>query len=195
MMYQIIGLLILAIFYGCYIIKMIVQKTKGIKTDHMGKDTRGEARLIEISLKIITYVMVIGCLFSIYADTHLNSDVIRLIGVATGFFGDLIFIVSVVTMRDSWRAGISKNEKTELVTDGIYAFSRNPAFLGFDLIHVGMLLMFTNGDLLVLTIGSILLFHFQITKVEEPFLKETFGKQFEDYCAITNRYLGIKIDK
>ena len=43
-------------------------------------------------------------------------------------------------MRDFWRAGISETDKTELVTEGIYQISRNPAFLGFDLLYIGILL-------------------------------------------------------
>ena len=43
-------------------------------------------------------------------------------------------------MRDSWRAGISETYKTELVTEGIYQISRNPVFLGFELLYIGILL-------------------------------------------------------
>ncbi len=43
-------------------------------------------------------------------------------------------------MKDSWRAGIPDSDKTELVTTGIYKYSRNPAFLGFDLQYMGVLL-------------------------------------------------------
>lgn len=43
-------------------------------------------------------------------------------------------------MRDSWRAGISETDKTELVTEGIYQISRNSAFLGFDLLYIAILL-------------------------------------------------------
>lgn len=34
--------------------------------------------------------------------------------------GAIVFVISVVTMGDSWRAGVSKTDKTNLVTDGIY---------------------------------------------------------------------------
>ena len=47
-------------------------------------------------------------------------------------------------MRDSWRAGIPERDGTELVTGGLYAFSRNPAFLGFDLMYLGVFLLFAN---------------------------------------------------
>lgn len=43
-------------------------------------------------------------------------------------------------MRDSWRAGISETDKTELVIEGIYQFSCNLAFLEFNLLYIGILL-------------------------------------------------------
>jgi protein-S-isoprenylcysteine O-methyltransferase Ste14 len=42
-------------------------------------------------------------------------------------------------MKDSWKAGISEIDKTELVTEGIYQISRNPVFLGFNLLYIGIL--------------------------------------------------------
>lgn len=38
MSFQIIGIAILLIFYGCYFIKMLNQRYKGIKTDQLGKE-------------------------------------------------------------------------------------------------------------------------------------------------------------
>ena len=64
----------------------------------------------------------------------------RFTGFCIGMLGDLIFLASVLCMKDSWRAGIPDKDKTELVTTGIYRYSRNPAFLGFDLMYIGMLL-------------------------------------------------------
>ncbi len=59
-------------------------------------------------------------------------------------FGVLAFIVSVTQMKENWRAGVQKEEKTSLVTTGIYSISRNPAFLGFDLMYIGILFSFFN---------------------------------------------------
>ena len=47
-------------------------------------------------------------------------------------------------MRDSWRASIPKKSQTKLVISGIYKFSRNPAFLGFNLQYTGVLLLYFN---------------------------------------------------
>jgi len=86
--------------------------------------------------------------------------------------------------------GVSEFEKTQLVTNGIYRFSRNPAFLGFELVYVGLLLMFFNWALLSVTLFAVVMFHLQIVSVEEKYLIRTFGKEYINYCAHVHRYFG-----
>lgn len=50
------GILILAAFYGCYFVKMLNQKQKGIQTDQMGRGKSGTAKRIETTLGIATIV-------------------------------------------------------------------------------------------------------------------------------------------
>ena len=119
-------------------------------------------------------------------------EVARWIGALLGVAGVSIFIISVVTMRDSWRAGVSENEKTELVTEGIYQISRNPAFVGFDLLYIGILLMFFNWLLFAISAFAMVMFHLQIVNVEEDFLIVTFGADYINYKNKVCRYLGRK---
>ena len=93
-------------------------------------------------------------------------------------------------MKDSWRVGVSYEEKTDLITDGIYQISRNPAFLGFDLVYVGIGFMFFNTALAVISFLAIIMFHLQIKYVEEPFLKQEFKEQYLQYYQQVNRYIG-----
>ena len=103
--------------------------------------------------------------------------------------GDLIFLLSVLSMKDSWRAGIPDQDRTELVTSGIYRFSRNPAFLGFDLMYIGVMLMYCNLLTVPLTVFAIVMLHLQILQ-EERYLEETFGTAYREYKRHTLRYLG-----
>lgn len=80
--------------------------------------------------------------------------------------GDAIFLLSVLCMKDNWRAGIPDKDKTELVTNGIYRFSRNPAFLGFDLMYVGALLLYGNLLTLGFSVFAIVMLHLQILQEE-----------------------------
>ena len=188
--FKVSGIVILAVFYGCYFLKMIRQKKKGIQTNQMGKGKVGFVKAIEISLKVISLIVPMVEMISIITDWNMMPMTVRAIGCVIGALGDAVFVVSVVTMKDSWRAGVSETDKTDLVTDGIYQISRNPAFLGFDLVYLGILFMFFNWVLFAVSLLAALIFHLQIVNVEEDFLKVTFGNDYLEYCKHVNRYLG-----
>lgn len=187
---QIIGLIILFVFYLCYFMKMFQQRKQGIQTDHMGKGKQGIEKKIEIMMKTATILTFIVEIISIYFNTTMFPRSIRIVGILLGMMGDIIFIISVLTMKESWRAGVSHEEKTDLITDGIYQISRNPAFLGFDLVYIGMCIMFFNLALIVISLLAIIMFHLQIKYVEEPFLKQEFKEQYLQYYQQVNRYIG-----
>lgn len=190
MIFQIIAILILAVFYGCYFIKMISQRRKGIQTDQIGKGKVGFVKFIEVTMKIITIIVPIAEIISIILNTSVLPVWARIAGICIAVTGVSVFITSVVTMRDSWRAGVSKTDKTELVTSGIYSFSRNPAFLGFDLVYLGILLMFFNLPLYIISLLAIIILHLQIVNVEEDFLIDTFGEEYLNYKRKVCRYFG-----
>ena len=145
---------------------------------------------IERTLKLATIVVVLGETISLLLGVTALPDWLRCLGLMLTALGTVVFIISVVTMRDSWRAGVSEKEKTNLVTDGIYRVSRNPAFLGFDFTYIGMLLTFFSWWLAVLTALAVIALHVQITRVEEPFLRSAFGEDYRRYEGQVRRYLG-----
>jgi protein-S-isoprenylcysteine O-methyltransferase Ste14 len=171
---------------------MYSQKKKGIQTDHIGKGKgkKGLVLMIELALKVITYLVPVVEVISIINNFSSMPVGVRGVGVVLAVLGDTVFIISVLTMRDNWRAGVAEDAKTELVTDGIYGYSRNPAFLGFDLVYIGILLLFFNAGLFEITLLVILLLHLQIVNVEEDFLLVTFGQEYLDYRKKVGRYFG-----
>lgn len=191
--FQIMAIVILLAFYGCYFTKMLLQRKKGIQTNQMGKGKTGLVKRIEITMKIASFLVPAAEVVSIVLDTSSLPIWIRIAGAFVGSCGVLVFILAVVTMRDSWRAGVSETERTELVTGGIYQISRNPAFLGFDLVYIGIVLMFFNWVLLVVSVFAGLMFHLQIVNVEEDFLVRMFGQAYLDYRKKVNRYFGRRI--
>lgn len=192
MWFQVAGIAIMLVFYGCYFIKMISQHKKGIKTDQIGKGKVGFVKFVEITMKIVTYLVPVVEIVSIILNTSFFAVPVRIVGVLVAVVGVAVFIISVLTMRDSWRAGVSKTDKTELVTKGIYKISRNPAFLGFDLMYLGILLMFFNLVLYIVSLFAMLIFHLQIVNVEEEFLLEAFGDEYLRYKKKVCRYIGRK---
>lgn len=136
---------------------MICQKKKGIQTDQIGKGKAGFVKFVEITMKIAAVLVFTVGIVSIIRGTSRCAIPFRIVGAAVSAVGTAVFITSVLTMRDNWRAGVSKTDRTELVTRGIYQISRNPAFLGFDLLYIGILLMFFNWVLCVVSAFAILI--------------------------------------
>ncbi|MCI6783903.1 methyltransferase family protein [Thermoguttaceae bacterium LCP21S3_D4] len=190
--FQITAVIILLAFYGCYFGKMLMQRKKGIKTDQIGKGKTGMVKRVELTMKAATLLVPAVEVISIIGNITALPLGIRGIGAGVAVVGDVVFILSVWTMKDSWRAGVSETDKTELVTNGIYKISRNPAFLGFDLVYVGILMMFFNWILLAVSLFAIIMFHLQIVNVEEDFLLISFGQEYVEYRKMVHRYLGRK---
>ena len=178
---KIIALSLMSVFYISYFIKMISQKRQGIRTDQLGRGKKGFSKFIEISLKTATYLLIILQIISILLYRENTHRIVQIIGIIIETFGVIAFIASVTEMKDNWRAGVQRQEKTELVTTGIYSVSRNPAFLGFDLMYIGILFAFLNWYLLITTALTVCLFHLQIVNVEEDFLLEAFGEEYLNY--------------
>lgn len=192
MEFKLLSIASLIAFYGCYFVKMFCQKRQGIQTDQIGKDKVGFTKFVEVTMKIAAILVFIAGLVSIFLETGHSPIAVRVIGAIMSVCGTVIFIVAVWTMQDSWRAGVPKTDKTELITSGIYKISRNPAFLGFDLLYIGTLLMFFNWILCGLTVFAVIMYHLQIVNVEEDFLFSTFGNEYLQYKNKVCRYIGRK---
>ena len=135
--YPALALIVLAVFYGIYFGKMLAQKRRGIQTRQIGRRKEKEIHTVETLMSIATLGAPMAQLLSIAFGWNHSPAGARFTGFLIGLLGDGIFLLSVLCMKDSWRAGIPDKDKTELVTTGIYRYSRNPAFLGFDLMYIG----------------------------------------------------------
>ncbi len=189
--FQILTVIILLVFYGCYYAKKVEQGKKGIRTAQIGRGKQGVHLYVEIVMGIATFSIVIAEVISIVLDWSIFPDWLRIAGLVIAALGVALFITAMLTMRDSWRAGVSK-DKTELVTSGIFKISRNPAFLGFDLMYMGVLMVFFNWVLLIFTAFAILTLHLQIVINEEKAMQSAFGEEYLDYKKKVNRYFGRK---
>lgn len=187
--FQLAALAILLLFYGIYFTKQLAQKRRGIQTRQMGRRKEKDLHRVEVLMAAATGLIVPVQLLSIGFQWSCLPGGVRALGAVLGLVGDGIFLVAVLTMRDSWRAGIPETDRTEFVSTGIYRYSRNPAFLGFDLMYLGILLLFFNLPLLLFTLWAMVMLHLQILQ-EERYLPTVFGTAYATYQKQVCRYLG-----
>lgn len=189
MFFQVLSIAVLITFYGFYISKMIIQNKQSIKTNQMGIGNKSKkVLLIERIMSAATVLTIIAEVCSIFSVKSFPILIIRILGVLLGILAVVFFALATVAMKSSWRVGIPE-EKTVLVTNGIYRWSRNPAFVGFDLLYLSMCLMFFNIPLLVISVWAAIMLHFQVLQ-EEEHMKKMFGEDYLNYMKHTFRYFG-----
>ena len=188
-MYQLIAIFILAIFYFFYFAKLIIQKGQSIKTNQMGIGNKPQKVLwIERIMSVATIMTFVVSVCSIFLVRHFLITELRNIGILLGVLAVIIFALATITMKNSWRVGIPE-EKTTLITNGIYKWSRNPAFVGFDLLYASICFIFFNIPLVLVSIWAAVMLHLQILQEEEHMLS-MFGREYEEYKKCTMRYWG-----
>jgi len=187
------GLGIMAVFYTAYFTKMLLQRHRGIRTDQMSRGGKPERVLrVERWLKCATVCAAGVEVLCIAGNYRMQTPSwLGWAGICVGCLGTLVFLLAMAQMRDSWRAGIPAEDKTELVTGGIYQFSRNPAFLGFDLVYFGLLAAFFSPVHLVFALFAVRMLHLQILQ-EEAYLAEVFADDYLQYKTRTGRYFRIR---
>lgn len=182
---------LMAVFYGIYFTKKILQKRKGIKTNQIGSRKEKGLHTVEVLMSVATVSVVAAELLSVGLGWNYMPQSARFTGVLLAAIGDIVFLLAVVGMKDSWRAGIPEDDKTELVTSGIYKYSRNPAFLGFDLTYVGICFAYCNPLSIIFSLFAIIMLHLQILQ-EEKYMLSTFGEEYAEYKKEVFRYFGRK---
>lgn len=81
------------------------------------------------------------------------------------------------------------NPATTLVTSGPYRFSRNPMYLAFVLIQLGIGLAISSWWLLLALLPAWIVLRWGIIAREEQYLAERFGAKYLAYKAAVRRWL------
>ena len=191
MIYKIISFITMIIFYSFYIYKLIDLNKKNIKTNQAGKGNKEKkVILIERVMSLSNVIQIIVMVISVIIINNYNNVYLNILGIMFGILSIIFFSLATITMKNNWRVGIPE-EKTSLVNYGIYKWSRNPAFVGFDLLYISNTIMFFNIPLLIISIISILTLHIQILQEEKHMIK-MFEEEFNNYTKHTYRYFGRK---
>jgi len=117
-----------------------------------------------------------------------QDRVVKALGGIMVLAGLSIYALALSALADSWRLGIDRQSTGDLVTRGIFAWTRNPIYLGLDLIAIGSFLVLGRLVFLVLGFTLVGLLHEQIRR-EEIFLSQVHGRAYQQYCTRVGRYI------
>jgi len=113
-----------------------------------------------------------------------------ILGIIFILSGVAVWISAVIIAKID--DGIKSNT---LVTQGIYAYCRNPIYTAVTFVNVGALLIANNLWLLILPFGYWVFLTVLMKHTEEKWLLDMFGRQYTDYCKTVNRCIPWKSKK
>lgn len=120
--------------------------------------------------------------------SYLMNEVFLIIGLTLIHLSLLWISVAQYQMSNSWRIGIDENNKTELVTKGLFSYSRNPIFLGMIISVTGIFFILPNALTFFLMLSTYFVIQIQI-RLEEEFLEKQHGQEYLSYKKTTKRLL------
>jgi protein-S-isoprenylcysteine O-methyltransferase Ste14 len=174
---------------GLVLARVLLLASLGIDALHFGRQNRTDFLILPF---VFFYIYLIFAhalhLPSVSGPVLFVSEPIAWAGVLCCALGLALMLWSLVSFGRSFRIGIDADRPGELVTTGVFAFSRNPIYTAIELIMLGQFLIFPNWLILAFLFAGIWMFHRQVLR-EEAYLKQRYGPEYADYLARVRRYL------
>ncbi|WP_326983413.1 methyltransferase [Chryseobacterium sp. MYb264] len=141
---------------------------------------------------LFAYTVLLFCfahfLFRLYLIPFLDVHYLKYIGIFLMILSFTWVVIAQIQMKNSWRIGIDEDLKTELITVGLFNYSRNPIFLGMIFSLIGFFLTLPTMFSLLFMILGIILIQIQI-RLEEEFLLRQHGESYLHYESRVRRLL------
>jgi protein-S-isoprenylcysteine O-methyltransferase Ste14 len=100
-----------------------------------------------------------------------------------------LFTSAVVKFRAAGTPVPARKPTTAIVDAGPYRFSRNPIYLAFSLLQLGIAIWANSLWLLATLVVAVALMHLFVIPTEEQYLERRFGSQYLEYKASVRRWL------
>ena len=184
-----LGALTIIVLLGLVWTRIYLLRRQGVKAMRFGEIDKSDFLIPPFAL-FYFYGIFAGAFDwpNVSGREFFHSEALAWIGVLLCLLGLLLMVWSLLSFGRSFRVGIDADRPDSLVTDGIFAFSRNPIYVAFATILVGEFLIFPNWLTLIYLAAASWLFHRQILR-EEAFLRQHYGQAYSVYCRCVRRYM------
>ena len=147
----------------------------------------------EIAIKPAWYFVmyfIMGVGFDTLFPTNVFPEKVRFtLGAGLVLFGAVLNSTSLGCFRKAHTDHATDAPARVLITDGPYRFSRNPIYLAFMCLYMGLGIFLNNLWIFVLGAPLIATLQAVIIRREEDYLAEKFGAEYGEYHLSVRRWL------
>lgn len=195
------AIFVLSLFILCVVLWRIKQvsliRKNGIDPQVLDKSCSNIQRYFGMYTKLMTvYGMVIVLLLTLNIQIGslftrvkvISSTGFDVTGLVIGLAGLSLCLYAQKKMGTSWRVGIDEQSATSLVTTGLYAYIRNPTYVGLFFFNLGLWIIWPTWAMFLLNLLFVLFLEVQV-RCEEDFLTAAHGEEYLMYKRQTKRYI------
>jgi protein-S-isoprenylcysteine O-methyltransferase Ste14 len=114
---------------------------------------------------------------------------VQWLGLGFAALGFILGVLALVEFRRVRAAYDPKKTAKSLITSGIYRYTRNPVYLGFVFILIGLPITMGTYWGVILVWSLITFTNNMIIKHEETYLQQEFKNQYLEYSSHVRRWL------
>lgn len=145
--------------------------------------------LFVVALLVGAAAPVLALADSVEPIEALDTTAAHAAGIVLFVAGLAVTLAAQFAMGSSWRIGVDHGERTDLVTGGPFALSRNPIFAAMIPTGLGLTLMVPSAVAIAGLAALVVALQLQVRVVEEPYLRATHGAAYEAYAARVGRFV------
>lgn len=119
----------------------------------------------------------------------LDRSGLQSVGAGVAVIGIVATALAQLQMGVSWRIGVDPSERTGLVTDGVFAWVRNPIFTAMLIAAAGFTLLVGNWVAIAGFVALVVALEVQVRLVEEPYLLTAHGAAYRTYAGRSGRFV------
>jgi protein-S-isoprenylcysteine O-methyltransferase Ste14 len=101
----------------------------------------------------------------------------------------VLLVLAVLEFKRSDTSPKPHKPTTAIVASGPYAVTRNPIYLAFTMIQVGIALWAGSGWMLAFLVPVLVLTHYGVIVREERYLERKFGDEYLNYRGRVRRWM------
>ncbi len=114
----------------------------------------------------------------------------QLVGIAIFAAGLLAYLACSAWLMFYGRGPhVEFDPPKQLVTGGPFRWVRNPVVITLITTVLGIAVYLNSWGILLLVAVGMVAAHYQVTRIEEPRLRERHGQPYVDYCARVHRWI------
>lgn len=175
---------------------VILWKQTGVNPFVFGKSEKAHDYIGRVYKLMVLFTWVsIGC-YSFFPSVYdylqpidyLENEQLRFSGLMLLIVSFIWTSIAQYQMSKSWRIGIDYNEKTKLISKGLFKYSRNPIFLGVLISYLGTFLIIPNILSFSIMLTTYVTIQTQV-RLEEEYLETVQKGDYVEYKKNTRRWL------